>query len=537
MKRNAVLLLALALTVTAAAADTQRYLIGTRHAVHAGAFGAVKRIITRELAPADITAFQTINGFAADLTPADVAALRQSGEVRWIEPVLERHALALQRNLTGQTIPYGVTAIGARQLTTAHASGPVNVVVIDTGVDYFHPELRDIWRGGVNVIAGTDDPYDDDGHGTHVSGTIAAADNTAGVVGIAPNVRLWSVKMLDAGGSGTSEGLIQSIDWVVAQKLTLGGNWVVNLSLGATNESIGEREAFQRAYDTGVLVVAAAGNASAPDVPGAVAYPAAYPTVIAVAAVSSTNALAYFSSQGPEVDLAAPGVDILSTLPRGTDTIAYMTTGSNTLFVTPLTGSKLGVVTAEYVYCGLGNVHDFPANVAGKIALIQRGGDITFADKTRRAKAAGALAVAIFNNDDSSNRWTLMSDVGASTFDWPLTVRLPRVEGENLVARGTGTITLAYTPDDYGEKSGTSMACPHVVGAAALLWTLAPNATAQQITNALLATATDLGPAGQDNAFGAGAVNVYAAAKMLAPSAIPAGPTTGRQLGRRGGRP
>jgi serine protease len=538
MKRNAVLLIAFLFAFTAAAADTQRYIVGTKHAVRAGALGAVKRVMTRELDPAGVTAFQSFDGFAADLTSEEAAALRQSEEVRWIEPVRERHALAIQRDIRGQTVPYGITAVGARLTAAAHASGAVNVAIIDTGIDYGHPELQANYRGGVNIIGGTNDPFDDEGHGTHVAGTIGAADNGQGVIGVAPNIRIWSVKMLDSSGSGTSEGLIKSIDWVVDKKHSEGGNWVVNLSLGAKEESAGEREAFQRAADAGIIVVAASGNSSTPGVPGSVAFPAAYPTVLAVAAIDSTQTLATFSSQGPEVDLSAPGVNVLSTLPRGSDTISYMLSGPDTVFISALTGSKLGVVTGEYVYCGIGGTAaDFPTSVNGRIALIQRGGDITFADKARHAKAAGAVGVAIFNNDDSTNRWTLISDMDASTFAWPVTVRLARTEGEALVNKGSGTITIAYTTDDYGEKSGTSMACPHVVGAAALLWTLAPNASAAQVTNALLSTATDLGAPGQDSLFGNGAVNVYAAAKMLAPQSFIPGPTTGRGLGRRGSRP
>ncbi|MFP5245153.1 MAG: S8 family serine peptidase, partial [Thermoanaerobaculia bacterium] len=216
--------------------------------------------------------------------------------------------------------------------------------------------------------------------------------------------------------------------------------------------------------------------------------------------------------------------------------ISYVITSDAMYFTSALTGSKLGEVTGEYVFCGVGAAGEFPASVAGKIALIKRGGDITFADKARRAKEAGAIGVAIFNHDQTTNHWTLISDANGWQYEWPIVVRLAKAEGEALVAKGSGTITIAYKPDDYGEKSGTSMACPHVVGAAALLWTLAPNATPAQLVNAMITTAVDLGATGRDNEFGAGAVNVYAAAKMLAPNAFAPGPTTGRPVGKRGGR-
>ena len=196
-----------------------------------------------------------------------------------------------------------------------------------------------------------------------------------------------------------------------------------------------------------------------------------------------------------------------------------------------------GVISGEFVYCGAGKVGDFPSTVAGKIALIRRGEEVPFADKTRRAKEAGAIAVAIFDNvaDPTPGQWTLYRTEEDRFYDWPIAVRLTMQTGEALLAAGSHTITLTYTNEAYAEKSGTSMACPHVVGAAALLWGLAPDATAEQIVNALTVTATDLGTTGADPQFGAGMINVFAAAKFLAPSAF-SGITTGRPVGRRGGK-
>jgi subtilisin family serine protease len=532
MKRTALAAFALLLSTTVFAAEAQRYLVATKRPMRGGALTAVKD--AADVQPRDVVAFESFSGFAATLSEADVAKLQRSSEVRWVEPVVERNALAV-RNLNGQTMPYGITALKAPDAWRGHRLATINVVVVDTGVDYTHSELKAIYRGGLNVFDGTAEVMDDNGHGTHVAGTIAAADNGTGVVGVAPHINLFSVKMLDKNGSGSSEGIIQSLDWVAQQKQARGGNWVVNLSLGADKESPGEREAFQKLADAGVLIVAAAGNASTPTLPAPVSFPAAYPTVTAVGAIDDKSQLAYFSSQGPEVDFAAPGVGVLSTIPIGNARIAYVIAGSNAYSASPVTGSKLGVVNAEFVYCGVGAPEDFPAslNLTGKIALIKRGADITFANKTRRALAAGATAVAIFNHDTSVTPWTLFSDDQAATTDWPVVIRLSKTDGDALAARGTGTMTLAYRLDDLGEKSGTSMACPHIAGAAALLWSLAPGSTPQQIVTALTVTATDLGAAGPDSKFGVGSIDVLAAAKALAPSAF-TGPTTGRPIGKRG---
>jgi serine protease len=539
MKRTILTVFSLLLTTAAFAADTQRYLVAT-NAAATGARGRITAGVKQMMGDdfetrAAVVPFASFAGFAASLTESELATLRQSPSVRWVEPVVERHALVQDRHPLRQTVPFGISTIFAAPAQSATPKGIVNVAVVDTGIDYRHPDLQKAYAGGWNIYTNTADPLDDDGHGTHVSGTIGATDNGFGVVGVAPNVRIWSVKVLDAQGNGTTEGVLKGLDWVMAQKTALGGNWVVNLSLGSTIDSEGEREAFQLVADRGILIVAAAGNRSTSTTPAPVSFPAAYPSVVAVAAVTFDGKHAFFSSQGPELDLSAPGVDILSTIPTGVRDVAYLADGNSATFSTAVTGSKRGVVSGEFVYCGTGKVGDYPASVAGRIALIQRGDSISFADKTRRAKEAGAIAVAIFDNVavPTNNAWTLFSDETDREYDWPVTVRLPLEIGQALVAAGSHPVTIAYTKDEYGESSGTSMACPHVVGSAALLWTLAPDATAQQIVSALTTTATDLGAPGPDTEYGAGLINLNAAAHFIAPSSF-TGITTGRPIGQRG---
>lgn len=534
MNRIYSVVLAVLLTTAAFAAESQRYLVGTTRPARTA---HVRELIGDTVEARSVVPFEAFTGFAADLTEDEAASLRTSANVRWVEPVRERHALAQTFHPLRQTVPFGLDTISARQAQLGKAKGITNVVVIDTGVDYRHPELSGIWAGGRNVLTNTDDPLDDDSHGTHVAGTIAAADNNLGVVGVAPNVRLWSVKILDAQGNGTTEGLAKAIDWIAAKKDELGGNWVINLSLGGYAESLAEREAFQRLQDKGILTIAAAGNLSTPAKPAPVSFPAAYPSVVAVGATTFNGTLATFSGQGPELDLAAPGVGVLSTLPLGATDLWYVLDHDTPTFVEELIGSKRGVVSGEFVYCGAGKVDEFPSTVAGKIALIRRGEEVPFADKARRAKEAGAIAVAIFDNVavPTPGQWTLYRTEEDRFYDWPITVRLTMQTGEALRAAGPHTISVTYTNEAYAEKSGTSMASPHVAGAAALLWSLAPDATPQQIVNALTVTATDLGTAGADPQFGAGMINVLAAARFLAPSAF-SGITTGRPIGRRGGK-
>ena len=516
------------------AADAQRYLVATKRPFAPGVLGVIVRDLRSGVAPRDVVGFESFTGFAATLTESEAAALRASSEVRWIEPVIERHAVAVVRNYDGQTVPYGVDLVHARETWIAKRAGVVNVAILDTGIDYRHPELADVYAGGISYYGAA--PLDDAGHGTHVAGTIAAADNVVGVVGVTQqdNVRLWAVKVLNSGGSGTNETVIKGIDWVAAKKKEVGGNWIINMSLGSKTDSPAEAEAVARATSAGILIVAASGNESQADLKAPVIFPAAYPSVVAVGAIDDTETIASFSNQGPELDIAAPGVGILSTIPLGMNFVGAVKSSAATYSSVPLEGSDPGKITSDFVFCGLGYPDQFPPSVRGKLALIKRG-ELTFANKTRNAMDAGAIGVVIFNNANTPISWTLRSDQDpwSLTFDFPMAVSLSKTDGEALLDH-TGPITISSDPDDYAVYSGTSMATPHVAGAAALLWSIAPNATAQEIVAALTGSARDRGPKGDDPGYGAGVLDVLAAARRLAPYAFSGPPSTGRPIGKRG---
>jgi len=524
MKRTALGALVVLIAVSAFGAETQRYLVGTKRSARIGS-------LSKELSnPAErrVRTFSVIDGFAADLTPEEASALRRSPDVRWVEPVVERWISATASIPGAQMVPYGVAQVHAPETWLGRRTGEVNVVIVDSGIDATHPELAASYAGGYHVFEDAE-PIDDIGHGTHVAGIVGAANNAFGVVGIAPGVRLWAMKVVDESGRGTMDDVITAVEWVIDQKKETGGHWVVNMSLGGTSPSIGEQEVFTEAAEAGVILVASSGNTSTFSNPAAVEFPAAYPEVVAVGAVGEEKVHANFSNSGPELDFVAPGVRILSTVLSGDYWMSYARADEKVIITKPLVGAKIGNVAGDYIYCGLGGPNDFPPSVRGKIALIKRGGD-TFADKTRRAVEAGAVAVAFFNHDDTNYAWTLLppEDPEAQNYPWPIAVGMSKADGDVLAARGSGRMNLVYEPDDYDMKSGTSMAAPHVAGAIALLWSLAPDATPSQITNALITTAIDLGPPGRDDLYGHGQIDVFAAAKMLVPSAF--GPTTGRRI-------
>ncbi|MEO8035375.1 MAG: S8 family serine peptidase [Acidobacteriota bacterium] len=539
MKNVFAIALVLGTSSVVAEGATRRYLVATTHPFHGHLAGGVRDGM--DLTARDTDSFQSVNGFAAELSDEEVSALRKSPEVRFIEPELERHATAI-RNVAGQTTPYGIDSVRAPETWTAGRGAKINVAVLDTGIDYRHPDLAAAYAGGYNEVARTSDPLDDNGHGTHCAGTIAAADNSLGVVGVAPAVQLWSVKVLNAQGSGSDTNIIKAIDWVIAKKQEVGGNWVMSLSLGSADSSVIEAAAFQKAADAGILIFAASGNESTATLPAPIGFPAAYPGVIAVGAIDSKDHLASFSNQGPELGVVAPGVDVLSTLPVGRGSIGYLSAAGTTYGAPGLDGSPKGTVTGRFVYCSLGQSGDFPSAVNGNIALIKRGTN-TFAEKVKNAKAAGATAVVIFNKDTSALNWTLISatDLSDLTFAWPLSVGISGVDGAALLAHPDDTITVTYAADDYGVLSGTSMATPHAAGVAALVWSVAPSASVSAVRQALLNTAKDLGNSGVDDAYGHGLIDAIDAAKLLAPSAFGAGaapvptpPPSGRRILRRG---
>lgn len=187
----------------------------------------------------------------------------------------------------------------------------IKVAILDTGIDFYHPDLKANIKGGINTISLKRSYYDDNGHGTHVAGIVAAIENEIGVIGAAPEVELYAVKVLNSAGRGFLSDVIEGLNWVIEQKNKQGGEWVINMSFGTSQYNTSFEEAINKVYEAGITQVAAAGNSG----PGenSVLYPAKFDKVIAVSAIDENNYIASFSSRGPEIDLAAPGVNIYST--------------------------------------------------------------------------------------------------------------------------------------------------------------------------------------------------------------------------------
>ncbi len=202
---------------------------------------------------------------------------------------------------------YAPQTIRATEAWSVTRGAGVTVAVVDTGVDTTHPEFQGRIVEGYNATTRNGNAKDDNGHGTHVAGIVAAAaNNGAGMVGIAPEAKIMPIKVLEADGSGSDAGVADGIVWAADH-----GAQVINMSLGGPGESKVLADAVEYALKKGVAVLAAMGN----DGSNEKSYPAAYPGVLAVGATDDKDAAADFSQWGEWISVSAPGVQILSTFP------------------------------------------------------------------------------------------------------------------------------------------------------------------------------------------------------------------------------
>ncbi|MDY6917264.1 MAG: S8 family peptidase [Chloroflexota bacterium] len=362
--------------------DTVNVIIGIR-----GQLQRDDQAVVRGIGGSVIDRYPLINACLARVPETAVGQLAADPRVEYVE-----------RDSTVQatgTLPWGVDRIdaeivwGAAEDATSivpegNAGDGIKLAVVDSGIDYDHPDLAGNYKGGYDFVNNDSDPMDDEGHGTHCAGIAAAVDNEEGVIGVAPEVELYAVKVLDNSGSGTVSDTIAGIEWAVANGID-----ILSLSIGSDDYSQAEENACQAAYDAGLLLVAAAGNDGNPAGTGdTVDYPARNSSVIAVAATDAADQRAVWdqnnaSATGPTIELAAPGDAIRSTA------------------------------------------------------------------------------------------WN----------------------------------------DSYAYGSGTSMACPHVAGVAALVWAAHPEWTNEDVRTALENTAEDLGSPGKDEWYGYGLVNAVASAE------------------------
>lgn len=230
-----------------------------------------------------------------------------------------------------QVIDWGISVVQAPLLWGTTKGEGIKVAVLDTGINKSHPDLSANLRGGVNFTTTDITDFEDrQGHGTHCAGIIGGVDNGIGVIGVAPSVDLYAVKVLGDNGSGGINAIIKGIDWAIANGID-----IISMSLGCSKDPGAPlHEAIKRAYNAGIVILAASGNEHTH-----CGWPAAYPECIAVGAIDAGFDQASFSNFGSEVDIAAPGVDIFSTYKNGT--YAKL---SGTSMATPMVAGCVAIV-------------------------------------------------------------------------------------------------------------------------------------------------------------------------------------------------
>ncbi|NVJ65207.1 MAG: S8 family serine peptidase [Gammaproteobacteria bacterium] len=464
------------------------------------------------------------NWFAVDLDENGKSAMRGKKGFKNMEADVKRFPLGLYNDDAGdpsamQLTPYAVYQSQADQLSLQAGQ---KVCVIDSGIARETGET-----GGGNadfdwsVItgdsnSGTGDWFRDGGpHGTHVAGTVGAADNGIGVVGLAPGVPMHIIKVFNASGWGYSSDLAHAAD-----KCTQAGANIITMSLGGGNANSTEENAFKAFTANGGLVLAAAGN----DGNSVRSFPAGYESVMMIGANDANNNIADFSqfpsntktsgrgknqstetNDGFGVEVTAGGVDTLSTYPAGGATIASLTVDG--VGVPTAASDNIGNVSGATYHMGTAEAVDSGAN--GKICTIDRG-NISFADKINNCANSGGIGAVVINN--VAGEGVIYMDVTGVTTSIPAVGAAFEDRGAIV---GAANASIASGASDYGYMSGTSMATPAAAGAAALIWSNHPTCTGTEIRNAMKATAEDQGSAGRDDYFGYGIVKAKAASDYL----------------------
>jgi subtilisin family serine protease len=391
--------------------------------------------------------FTLINGMAISIPARAMAGLRHNPLVASVEldATITTMEPAVQTESTGDLEydnAWGVTHIGSKAAHDAGIRGSgVKVAVIDTGIDYIHddpddtpyvvdPEFNSNYRGGYDFVNHDADPMDDNGHGTHVAGILAAEKNGYLVVGVAPQIDLYGLKILDANGSGYESDAISALQWAVDN-----GMDVVNMSFGTHTNVVAFQTAVANAAAAGLLMVAASGNVDPSNWQEVfygcpVAYPGAYPQVLSTTFTNPNDALTGYSCTGPEVDFASPGDNIFSPVPVGSCMLCsdygYMALSGTSMASPHLAGSVALLLSAGITDQGSPGLFDdvrnrlcATANQGWGVQTAYGGGTAIPPSDPRYAQYFGCGVVdageAVLGVAPPSNRPPVANSDGAST--------------------------------------------------------------------------------------------------------------------------
>jgi len=493
--------LAFVMSGTAYAADTTRVIVSFKPGT------AAAQLARAAIAKVGGQVKLEIDGenVAVVLPKAAVAALARHSAISLIETDAARYPLALTSPSgppyrKGQLVPYGVKMVQADQFPDMDLNaGNRKICIIDSGYDNTHEDLQHVRLTGEDDLGGAGE-WDVDGthHGTHVAGTIAAVNQAGlGVVGVLPNkkIHLHIIKVFGDDGAWAYSSTLAA----AAKKCQAAGANVITMSLGGPIPNTTEKNTFTKLQQAGILSIAAAGNGGNMQT----SYPAGYVPVMSVGALDENMAWASFSQRNADVEIAGPGVAVLSTVPMGVGSDSDLTVGATTYAPGAMDGSPKTTASAPLADFGLGDAVD--TSVAGKVCLIQRG-NIAFSDKVLNCQNSGGVGAVVYNNIAGGFAGTL-SGV-ATTIP---SVTASDTEGASMSGQLGQTATITVMPTNYSYYDGTSMATPHVSAVAALVWSYFPTCTGEQIRQSLNKSALDLGVAGRDAKFGYGLVQAKAA--------------------------
>jgi serine protease len=446
--------------------------------------------------------FDKINTLAVTVPGQWAQRLAKDPNVRSIEADPVRYLMGEPEG--EQVMPYGIGYVQAPEVWAAGYSGEgVTVCIIDTGYGAHHEDLQGLSVEGYSQV---DDnwAYDGYGHGTHVAGTINAVGNELGVIGVSPgDVTFFIVKIFDNAGEWVPQARASNL-MAAAEMCAENGAQIISMSLGGSSKARPEQLTFDALYEQGVLSVAAAGN----DANDKYSYPASYDSVVSVAATDIDDNVADFSQFNDQVELAAPGVGVLSTVPYVPN--SYLFVDDQAYPGLPMEYSPYGTATGPLADGGRCLT---TGDWDGQVVLCERG-DISFYDKVMNVQNSGGVAAVIYNNEPG-----LFSGTLGKKGDYIVAISVSQEDGlAALVYVGqeaTVQSSESVPGSSYEAWNGTSMATPHVSGVAALLWSANPSWTNVQIREAMTMTAMDLGDEGWDPHYGYGLVQAYDALEYL----------------------
>ena len=380
--------------------------------------------------------YDNCNIITAKMSSRSMERLARSRHIEYVEKDFSVTASA-------QTLPYGVNYVDAEKVHSSYTGDGVKVAILDTGIDYNHPDLDANYAGGYDFVNDDSNPMDDNGHGTHVAGTLAAEDNDFGVIGVAPDASIYSLKVLNSNKVGSGSDIIAGLEWAVDNNMD-----IISMSFGSDYGSSALSNAVEAAEAAGIVLVAAAGNDGTPTGSGdTVDYPARYSSVIAVSSISNTLARYFTSSSGPSVELCAPGVSIYSTKPGN----SYGTMTGTSMATPHVSGVAALILEAEPTLT-VAQVREKMTETAYDLG--DTGHDNLYGHGLVDADAAIAYEVSVSpgGHVDSINMFFTTANR-----KYTITTEIVIKDGDGVVLQGaTVTMILSYRQNSYTTCNGVT---------------------------------------------------------------------------------